>query len=81
MACQAWLINTTSLTFKVLLSATQNRREIPFGKELTTRPEMEGKFPEKDFRKQRWFPLKDAVREAAQPGLRTLLFKLENAGI
>ncbi len=42
---------------------------------------MEGKFREKDFRKQRWFPLKKAVREAAQPGLRTLLSKLENAGI
>ena len=42
---------------------------------------MAGRFPEKDIRKQRWFLLKDAVREAAQPALRALLFKLENAGL
>ncbi|NKK90912.1 NUDIX domain-containing protein [Rhizobium leguminosarum bv. viciae] len=35
-------------------------------------------FPEKSIRKTRWFPLKDAVRDAAQPGLRTLLSRVEN---
>jgi 8-oxo-dGTP pyrophosphatase MutT (NUDIX family) len=36
------------------------------------------KFPEKSIRKTQWFPLKDAVRDAAQPGLRTLLSRVEN---
>ncbi|MGR9431322.1 NUDIX hydrolase [Rhizobium leguminosarum] len=35
------------------------------------------KFPEKSIRKTRWFPLKDAVRDAAQPGLRTLMSRVE----
>ena len=35
-------------------------------------------FPEKSIRKTRWFRLKDAVRDAAQPGLRTLLSRVEN---
>lgn len=34
-------------------------------------------FPEKGTRKQRWFPLKAAIRNAAQPGLRALLSRLE----
>ncbi|NNU63833.1 hypothetical protein G9X67_00855 [Rhizobium sp. WYCCWR 11152] len=29
-------------------------------------------------RKTQWFPLKGAVRDAAQPGLRTLLSRVEN---
>ncbi|MGR9059393.1 NUDIX hydrolase (plasmid) [Rhizobium leguminosarum] len=36
------------------------------------------KYPEKSIRKTQWFPLRDAVREAAQPGLRTLLSRVEN---
>lgn len=39
------------------------------------------KFPEKDARKTRWFPLETALREAAQPGLRTLLSRLETVGV
>ncbi|MGR9178846.1 NUDIX hydrolase (plasmid) [Rhizobium leguminosarum] len=39
------------------------------------------KFPEKSIRKTRWFPLKDAVRDAAQPSLRTLLSLVENLGL
>lgn len=35
------------------------------------------KFPEKDVRKTRWFPLESALRQAAQPGLRMLLASLE----
>lgn len=35
------------------------------------------KFPEKGIRKTQWFLLKDAVRDAAQPGLRTLLSRFE----
>ncbi|TBC89218.1 NUDIX hydrolase (plasmid) [Rhizobium leguminosarum] len=35
------------------------------------------KFPEKDVRKTRWFPLETALREAAQPGLRMLLSRVE----
>lgn len=38
-------------------------------------------FPEKAARKQKWFPLKVAVRDAAQPGLRTLLARLETAAL
>ncbi len=34
-------------------------------------------FPEKGTRKQKWFPLKVAIRDAAQPGLKALLSKLE----
>lgn len=34
-------------------------------------------FPEKSIRKTQWFPLKDAVRDAAQPSLRTLLSRVE----
>ncbi|KRB61532.1 DNA mismatch repair protein MutT [Rhizobium sp. Root708] len=34
-------------------------------------------FPEKGTRKQKWFPLKVAIRDAAQPGLRALLSRLE----
>lgn len=33
-------------------------------------------FPEKSMRKRRWLSLESAVREVAQPGLRTLLAKL-----
>ncbi|MBY3387306.1 NUDIX hydrolase [Rhizobium laguerreae] len=39
------------------------------------------KFPEKSIGKTQWFPLKDAVRDAAQPGLRTLLSRVENLGL
>ncbi|PDS40257.1 DNA mismatch repair protein MutT [Rhizobium anhuiense] len=35
-------------------------------------------FPEKSIRKTHWFPLKDAMREAARPGLRALLCRVEN---
>ncbi len=35
-------------------------------------------FPEKGTRKQKWFPLKVAIRDAAQPGLKALLSKLED---
>lgn len=38
-------------------------------------------FPEKSVRKQKWFPLKAAVRGAAQPGLRSLLAKLETMAL
>lgn len=38
-------------------------------------------FPEKAERKQKWFPLKTAVRNAAQPGLRALLAKLETVAL
>ncbi|MHC2484883.1 NUDIX hydrolase [Rhizobium leguminosarum] len=38
-------------------------------------------FPEKSIRKTRWFPLKDAARDAAQPGLRTLMSRVENLGL
>lgn len=34
-------------------------------------------FPEKAVRKQKWFSIKDAILEAAQPGLRSLLDRLE----
>ncbi|MDC9836760.1 NUDIX hydrolase [Rhizobium binxianense] len=40
-----------------------------------------GTFPEKGVRKTQWFLLKDAVRDAAQPGLRTLLSRLETVGV
>ncbi|WP_342354141.1 NUDIX hydrolase [Rhizobium grahamii] len=33
-------------------------------------------FPEKGTRKQKWFRLKIAIREAAQPGLKALLSRL-----
>ncbi|MEH7840143.1 NUDIX hydrolase [Rhizobium sp. PEPV16] len=36
------------------------------------------KFPEKHVRKTRWFPVEAALREAAQPGLRMLLSRVEN---
>ncbi|MBY5456896.1 NUDIX hydrolase (plasmid) [Rhizobium beringeri] len=39
------------------------------------------KFPEKSIRKTQWFPLKDAVRDAAQPGLRTLLSRVEHLAL
>jgi 8-oxo-dGTP pyrophosphatase MutT (NUDIX family) len=35
-------------------------------------------FPEKSTRKQKWFPLKVAIRDAAQPGLKALLSKLQD---
>ncbi len=38
-------------------------------------------FPEVGLRKMQWFLLKDASREAAQPGLRTLLSRLETFGV
>jgi len=38
-------------------------------------------FPEAGFRKTQWFLLKDASRKAAQPGLRTLLSRLEATGV
>ncbi|MBX4998692.1 NUDIX hydrolase [Rhizobium lentis] len=38
-------------------------------------------FPEAGLRKTQWFRLKDASREAAQPGLRTLLSRLETMGV
>ncbi|MGR9145657.1 NUDIX hydrolase (plasmid) [Rhizobium leguminosarum] len=38
-------------------------------------------FREKSIRKTPWFPLKDAVRDAAQPGLRKLLSRVENLGL
>ena len=38
-------------------------------------------FPEKAARKQRWFPFKAAARDAAQPGLRVLLARLETAAL
>ncbi|MGR9556448.1 NUDIX hydrolase (plasmid) [Rhizobium leguminosarum] len=38
-------------------------------------------FPEKSIRKTQWFPLKDAVRDAAQPGLRTLISRVEKLGL
>ncbi|NKQ69751.1 DNA mismatch repair protein MutT [Rhizobium sp. UPM1132] len=38
-------------------------------------------FPERGLRKTQWFLLKDAIREAAQPGLRTLLSRLETVDI
>jgi 8-oxo-dGTP pyrophosphatase MutT (NUDIX family) len=34
-------------------------------------------FPEKGTRKQKWFPLKVAIRDAAQPGLKALLSRLQ----
>ncbi|CCM78390.1 hypothetical protein [Rhizobium mesoamericanum] len=37
-------------------------------------------FPEAGFRKTQWFLLKEASRKAAQPGLRTLLSRLETTG-
>lgn len=37
---------------------------------------MATEFPEKAMRKQKWFPLKIAIRDVAQPGLRTLLQRL-----
>jgi len=37
-------------------------------------------FPEKAVRKQKWFTLKAAVRDAAQPGLQALLEKLDAMG-
>ena len=37
-------------------------------------------FPEKAVRKQKWFTLKAAVRDAVQPGLQALLEKLEAMG-
>ncbi|EUB98307.1 hypothetical protein PMI07_006621 [Rhizobium sp. CF080] len=40
-----------------------------------------GKFPEKGIRKTQWFLLKDAVCDAAQPGLRTLSSRLETVGV
>lgn len=39
------------------------------------------RFPEKNMRKTRWFPLKEAIREAAQPGLRALLARFELEGL
>lgn len=41
--------------------------------------EIAAEFPEKTIRKQKWFPLKVAIRDAAQPGLRVLLSQLEAA--
>ncbi|AGS25629.1 NUDIX hydrolase [Rhizobium etli] len=38
-------------------------------------------FPEAGLRKTQWLPLKDASRNAAQPGLRTLLSRLETTGV
>ncbi|MBY2907740.1 NUDIX hydrolase [Rhizobium leguminosarum] len=38
-------------------------------------------FPERGRRKMQWFLLRDAIREAAQPGLRTLLSRLEIADV
>ncbi|TCU15386.1 NUDIX hydrolase [Rhizobium sullae] len=37
---------------------------------------MTTEFPEKAMRKQKWFPPKIAIRDVAQPGLRTLLQRL-----
>lgn len=42
--------------------------------------ELSADFPEKAVRKQKWFTLKAAVRDAAQPGLQVLLEKLEAIG-
>ncbi|MHC2485548.1 NUDIX hydrolase [Rhizobium leguminosarum] len=39
------------------------------------------KFPEKDVRKTRWFPLESALREAAQPGLRMLLSSIRSINL
>ncbi|MGO4485990.1 NUDIX hydrolase [Rhizobium pisi] len=39
------------------------------------------RFPEKGIRKTQWFLLKDALRDAAQPGLRTLLSRLETVDV
>jgi 8-oxo-dGTP pyrophosphatase MutT (NUDIX family) len=39
------------------------------------------KFPEKDVRKTRWFPLETALREAAHPGLRMLLACITSTNI
>jgi 8-oxo-dGTP pyrophosphatase MutT (NUDIX family) len=41
--------------------------------------EIAAEFPEKTIRKQKWFPLKVAIRDVAQPGLRVLLSQLEAA--
>ncbi|WP_064710947.1 NUDIX hydrolase [Rhizobium bangladeshense] len=38
-------------------------------------------FPEKGTRKQKWFPLKVAIRDAAQPGLKALLSRLEGVDL
>ncbi|MBY5406344.1 NUDIX hydrolase [Rhizobium leguminosarum] len=38
-------------------------------------------FPERGLRKTQWFLLKDAIREAAQPGLRMLLSRLETVDV
>jgi 8-oxo-dGTP pyrophosphatase MutT (NUDIX family) len=38
-------------------------------------------FPEKNTRRQKWFPLKVAIRDVAQPGLKSLLSRLEDLDI
>ncbi|MBY5637590.1 NUDIX hydrolase [Rhizobium leguminosarum] len=38
-------------------------------------------FPEMRLRKTQWFLLEDAIREAAQPGLRALLSRLETVDV
>ncbi|WP_368046094.1 NUDIX hydrolase [Rhizobium sp. CBN3] len=43
--------------------------------------EAQADFPEKGMRKQKWFPLKIAIRDAAQPGLKALLSRIEGVAL